>query len=177
VEWFGTNVAQVGDEQWELGTPCTDWNVRALVNHLVSEDLWTPPLMEGRTIAEVGDAFDGDVLGEDPKGAWSSASEAALASTSPDGAMDRTVHLSFGDFPASEYASQLFADHLIHGWDLARAIGADEAMDPELVDACAAWFEQMEAVYRGGGVIADRPDVPDGADAQTRLLAAFGRQA
>ena len=50
-------------------------------------------------------------------------------------------------------------------------------MDPELVDACAVWFEQMEAVYRGGGVIADRPDVPDGADAQTRLLAAFGRQA
>src|SRR5204862_3976951 len=113
VEWFGSNVAKIRGDQWGEQTPCADWDVRALVNHLVSEDLWTPPLMEGRTIAEVGDVFDGDVLGEDPKGAWSSASEAALASTSPDGAMDSTVHLSFWDFPASEYASQLFADHLI----------------------------------------------------------------
>jgi uncharacterized protein (TIGR03086 family) len=151
--------------------------VRALVNHLVSENLWTPPLMEGKTIAEVGDLYDGDVLGDDPKGAWRTGSEGALASIAPDGAMQRTVHLSFGDFPASEYASQLFADHLIHGWDLARGIGADEAMDPELVDACAAWFARMESAYREGGVIADRPDVPEDADAQTQLLAAFGRTA
>ena len=55
-------------------------------------------------------------------------------------AMDRTVHLSFGDFPGCEYAMQLLADLLVHGWDLARATGADERMDPELVDVCRAWF-------------------------------------
>ncbi len=72
---------------------------------------------------------------------------------------------------------QLFADHLIHAWDLARAIGADERLDPELVDACAAWFAPVEEAYRGAGAIAGRPPVPDGADAQTRLLAMFGRRA
>jgi uncharacterized protein (TIGR03086 family) len=91
--------------------------------------------------------------------------------------MDRTVHLSFGDFPGREYAMQLFADHLIHAWDLARAIGADERLDPELVDACTAWFVPMEDAYRGAGAIAGRPPVPDGSDAQIRLLAMFGRQA
>jgi uncharacterized protein (TIGR03086 family) len=91
--------------------------------------------------------------------------------------MERIVHLSFGDTPADEYAYQLFADHLIHGWDLARAIGADETLDPELVDACAAWFAEREALYRQVGAIGDRPDVPEDADTQTRLLAAFGRKA
>jgi hypothetical protein len=73
--------------------------------------------------------------------------------------------------------SQLYADHLIHAWDLARAIGADERLDPELVDACAAWFASMEDTYRAIGAIAERPEVPPGADAQTTLLAAFGRTA
>ena len=61
-----------------------------------------------------------------------------------DGALERVVDLSSGPTPAREYVSQLFADHLIHAWDLARAVGADERLDPELVDACAAWFAEME---------------------------------
>ena len=54
--------------------------------------------------------------------------------------MSRTVHLSFGDVTGEEYARQLVADLLIHGWDLARAIGADETLDADLVDEVAAWF-------------------------------------
>ena len=94
-----------------------------------------------------------------------------------DGAMGRIVHLSFGDFPGSEYTLQLFADHLIHAWDLARAIGADERLDTELVASCATWFGAVEDAYRSAGAIAARPPVPSDADAQTLLLARFGRQA
>jgi hypothetical protein len=91
--------------------------------------------------------------------------------------MDRIVHLSFGDFPGSEYTLQLFADHLIHAWDLARAIGADELLDDELVASCATWFKAVEEAYRSAGAIAERPSVPGHADAQTLLLARFGRRA
>ena len=177
VEEFGARVSQIRDDQWEAGTPDTEWNVRDLVNHVLAENLWAPPLLAGSTIGDVGDRFDGDVLGPDPKGSWLAASGDALAAADAPGAMDRTVHLSFGDFPGREYAMQLFADHLIHAWDLARAIGADERLDPELVDACTAWFAPMEEAYRSAGAIAARPPVPDGADAQTRLLAMFGRRA
>jgi uncharacterized protein (TIGR03086 family) len=177
VEEFGARVGQIGDDQWEGDTPDTEWNVRDLVSHVLSENLWAPPLFAGSTISEVGDRFDGDVLGTDPHGSWRAASVHALEAADEPGAMDRTVHLSFGDFPGREYAMQLFADHLIHAWDLARAIGADERLDPELVDACTAWFAPMEDAYRGAGAIAGRPPVPDGADAQTRLLAMFGRRA
>jgi hypothetical protein len=72
---------------------------------------------------------------------------------------------------------QLFADHLIHGWDLAQGIGGDDHLDPELVSACRAWFLDREDLYRGGGAIAERPEISVDAGEQTELLAMFGRKA
>jgi len=174
---FDARVRQIGGHQWRAATPNEDWCVRDLVNHVTGEDLWAPPLLAGATIAEVGDRFEGDVLGSDPKEAWTVASAEAVRAVEADGAMDRIVHLSFGDFPGGEYTLQLFADHLIHAWDLARAIGSDEHLDEELVTSCAAWFDATEEAYRSAGVIAARPPVPGDADAQTLLLARFGRRA
>ena len=177
VEEFGARVRAVADDQWELATPCADWNVRQLVNHLVYENRWTVPLMTGGTIAEVGDRYEGDLLGDRPAQAWDESSEEATQAVQAPGALERTVDLSSGPTPAAEYVNQLFADHLIHAWDLARAIGADERLDPELVDACAGWFASMEDLYRSIGAIGPRAETAPGADAQTTLLAAFGRTA
>ena len=174
---FDTRVRQISDRDWQSATPDEEWTVRDLVGHVVGEDMWAPPLLAGSTVSEVGDLFDGDLLGAEPISAWAAASEEAVRAVEEDGAMNRIVHLSFGDFPGSEYTLQLCADHLIHAWDLARAIGADERLDTELVDSCARWFEPMEDAYRGAGVIAPRPPVPSDADAQTVLLARFGRRA
>jgi uncharacterized protein (TIGR03086 family) len=174
---FDAQVRQIGDHQWQAATPNEAWAVRDLVNHLVSEDLWAPPLLAGSTIAEVGDRFDGDVIGPDPKAAWAAASARAVRAVEDDSAMDRIVHLSFGDFPGSQYALQLLTDHLIHAWDLARAIGADERLDAGLVESCATWFDAMEDGYRAAGVIGAPQPVRDDADAQTLLLARFGRRA
>ena len=176
VEEFGHRVAQIRPGQWDAATPNAEWNVGDLVGHIVAEDLWTVPLFAGSTVGEVGNRFDGDVLGTDPAGSWAAASGEAVRAAAEPGAMERTVHLSFGDFPGREYAMQLFADHLIHAWDLARAIGADERLDAELVAECATWFTEMEDGYRSAGAIGDRPPVPDGADPQTRLLGMFGRR-
>jgi len=177
VEHFGQLVQQVREDQWDESTPCEEWSVRELVNHVAGENVWAPPLFAGQTVADVGDRFDGDLLGADPGAAWKSGAAEAIAAVHEPGAMDRTVHLSFGDFPGHEYAMQLFADMLIHGWDLARAIGADERLDPELVAALAVWFSGVADGYREVGAIGPRPNVPEQADAQTKLLADFGRQA
>ena len=172
---FATRVGQVHPEQWSAPTPCADWDVRTLVNHVVGEQLWSAPLLEGATLDEVGDRFDGDLLGRDPAGAArASATEAAKALEAPD-VLGRTVHLSFGDTPAAEYLSQLVADHLIHGWDLAVAIGADPTLDPETVTVVADWFAEREEIYREGGAIGPRVDLPPDAQPGDRLLAAFGR--
>ncbi|WP_214364711.1 TIGR03086 family metal-binding protein [Pseudonocardia sp. H11422] len=172
---FGERVHAV-DGRWDAATPCPGWNARDLVNHLVNEERWTPPLFGGATIEEVGDRFDSDLLGADPVGTWEEAAAAALAAMEADGAMDRTVHLSFGDHPAAEYATQLAADHLVHAWDLARAVGADETLDPGAVKYLLGWFESMEPIYRSMGAIGERAPMPADADQQARLLAMFGRR-
>lgn len=173
---FGKRVHAVTGEQWQLPTPCGGWDVRALVAHLVDEQLWTAPLLEGMTIDAVAPSIPPDPLGDDPAGAWDrSARDAVEGVEHTDPAA--IVHLSFGDFPAEFYVMQLFADLLVHAWDLARATGQDERLDPDLVNALATWFDAQEDAYRAAGVIADRVAVPDAADPQTTLLARFGRTA
>jgi uncharacterized protein (TIGR03086 family) len=175
VNTFATLVARVEDGQWQRPTPCTDWNVRQLVNHLVYEELWSAPLFDGATIAEVGDRFEGDLLGDDPQTTVATAAATATGAVLTPGAMDRIVHLSFGDTPAEEYVSQLLADHVVHGWDLAVAIGADRTIDPDALAYLAPWFAQREELYRGGGAIGPRVDVSPDASEQDRFIAAFGR--
>ncbi len=172
---FGTDVHAVGATQWGDSTPCTEWNVRALVNHVTYETLWVPDLFAGKTVAEVGDRYDGDQLGDDPGAAWDRAEEAARAAVSVDGAMSRTVHLSFGDVPGSQYAEELFTDLVVHAWDLARGIGADDTMN-------AAWAQRIydelapkEAELKASGLWGDTIVPPHGADIQTKMLAVMGR--
>ncbi|MGZ5415941.1 MAG: TIGR03086 family metal-binding protein [Nocardioides sp.] len=175
VEWWEARVDDVGPDAWGNSTPCEAWTVRDLVNHVVGEELWTVPLLEGATIAEVGDRFDGDVLGENPTATCHAAASAAVRSVDEVTPRGVKVHLSYGDEAAEEYVRQLAADHLVHGWDLAVATGSDARLDPELVDAVAGWFAEREELYRGSGAIAAHVDRH--GDPQTELLAAFGRDA
>jgi uncharacterized protein (TIGR03086 family) len=171
VAGFTERLAQVRPDQWSAPTPCAEWDVRALVNHIVYEERWMPPLFGGATIAEVGDRFEGDLLGSNPVVSAAEAAREAEAAVE----LDRTVHLSFGDLPGSEYLRQLIADHLVHAWDLAAAIGADRALDPEVVRDCARWYADQEDAYRSSGAVGPRVSVPSSAGEQDRLIGAFGR--
>jgi uncharacterized protein (TIGR03086 family) len=175
VRAFVDRVDGVGPDQWTNPTPCAEWDVRALINHIVYEQRWSVPLFAGATIAEVGDRFEGDLLGADPSASVRAAADEALAAVADPSVLDRTVHLSFGDTPAAEYLYQLFADHLVHGWDLAVGIDADRTMDPELVRECLHWFGDREQGYRSSGAIGPAVPVPPDATDQDRLIAAFGR--
>ncbi len=172
---FTDLVAQVGPDQWTAPTPCPSWDVRTLVNHVISEARWSVPLMAGRTIAEVGDRYDGDQLDGDPaEAARDAAAQTELAFSRPS-ALDRTVDLSSGATPADEYLHQLLAEHLVHGWDLAVAIGADPRLDTDAVTECARWFRGRIGDYQRGRLVRAGVDAPPGADAQDELIAAFGR--
>src|SRR5690606_26553207 len=90
------------------------------------------PLIGGKTVAEIGDALDGDQLGADPVATWDAAVAASIAAFAAPGVLDATVELSSGTRPTAEYCWEMTTDALIHSWDLARAIGADETLDAEL---------------------------------------------
>lgn len=173
---FSALVESMESGDWTKPTPNPGWDVRTLVNHLVNENLWTPPLFEGQTIGQVGSRFDGDVLGNEPLASWEGARSTALSAIKEPGAPERTIHVSWGDISGYEYISQLFADHLIHGWDLAKAIGADETLDPELADLCYEIFAPQEQMMRDSGAYGTKVEIPQDASPQTRLLALFGRK-
>ncbi|MCA1843209.1 MAG: TIGR03086 family protein [Actinobacteria bacterium] len=175
VEEFGQRVMAIGPDDWQRSTPCPDWTVRDLLRHLVYEERWAPPLLAGATIADIGDRFEGDILGDDPQVAWKEAAAAAMAAGSPE-VLDRTVHLSFGDFPGREYLGQLTADHVIHAWDLARGIGGDDRLDPELVQFVYDFMLPQADQWAAAGVFAPPVDVPADTDVQSKLLALTGRR-
>jgi len=173
---FGRRVHAVRPDQWGCPTPCADWEVRNLVNHLVAEQLWVPPLLAGKRVTDLGAGFAaGDVLGDDPVAAWDAASSAAAAAFAEPGALGRVVHLSYADRPGEEYAREMIFDLVVHSWDLARGISADESLDPALVEAVYSSIEPDTDLAATG--LFDQPvPVPADADEQTRLIAFTGRQ-
>jgi uncharacterized protein (TIGR03086 family) len=176
VDRFTEHVNAVRDDQWHLETPCDEWDVRTLVNHVTVEQMWVAPLLGGSTVSDIGDRFDGDQLGDDPKATWNKfVGESSSAFGAP-GALEGTVNLSSGERPVADYCWEMTTDALIHGWDLARGIGADETMDPELVDVIyERTLPYVDELAKTGMFAPPVPVGPD-ADPQTKILAIFGRK-
>jgi len=168
-------VRSVAADRWHATTPCPGWDARALVNHLVSGNLWAAELAAGGTIESVGSRLDGDVLGPDPAGSYDASAKAAAEAFRRLGVLDAPCAVSYGPVPGSVYAGHRFFDVFIHGWDLATATGQDATLDAGLMQACRAVIEPQLEAFRGAGALAGPLPVPPGAGAQARFLAMLGR--
>jgi uncharacterized protein (TIGR03086 family) len=166
----------VKSNQWHGPTPCSEWDVKQVANHIISENLWAAELFMGKTIGEVGNRLDGDLAGDNPASAYASSAKFATQAVTAPGAMEATCHLSFGDYSGSDYAAQLFMDLLIHGWDIATATGQDARLDADLVQACLPIAEQLTAQFRSAGVFGENLPVSADVDPQVKLLALVGRR-
>lgn len=173
---FGQRVEYVSEEQWTAATPCADWNVRDLVNHLVSEHLWAPVLLKGSTVEEVGDRFDGDVVGRNPRGAWEAASAISQPAFHRPGVLDGTVDTTGGPIDAEEYGWQMTTDLTVHAWDLARGIGVVDRLDEELAGTLYERIAPVARSWQSSGVFAPPVPVPEDAPVQDRLVGLLGRE-
>ena len=152
-----------------------EWSTRDVVNHVTYEALWAAELYRGATIEDVGERFEGDVVGDDPKKAFRESVVDAKSVIAQPGAMDRTTYLSIGPTPGNEYGMQLFQDFLIHGWDIATGSGQDSSLDETLLQACLPQSELTRETFAESGAFGDNINVPADADLQTRVLALLGR--
>lgn len=175
VEWDRL-VHEVGTEQWHAATPCAEWSVRDLVNHLTGEHLWAPHLLAGATLGEVGDRFEGDVLGDEPVAAWEGAAAASYEAFHRPGALDGNVHVTGGQESAETYGWQMTTDLAVHGWDLATGIGATARIPDELAQDLLE--RARPVVGKGGvpGIFAPPVEVPATATPQEQLLSLLGRR-
>ncbi len=169
-------VLGIGEGRWGDASPCSDWDVRTLVNHIVAGNWWASELGAGKTIDEVGNRLDGDVLGTDPIGVYDASAAAAAATFREPGAMQRPCAVSYGPVPGEVYCGHRFLDVLIHGWDVAKATGQDATLPLDLVDAAIEVVTPQAELLSASGMFATDVEAPADADPQTRLLAMLGRR-
>ena len=165
----------VEPSQWRNMTPCDEWDVWSVANHVVSGNLWATELASGRTIDDVGDRLDGNQLGDDPVEAFDRSAEAATNTFEIPGVLEAPCAVSYGPVPGSVYLGHRFIDVLIHGWDIAVATGQDLTLDPSLVEACHTVIEPQIEQLQASGMFGSARGTSPQADPQTRLLQALGR--
>ena len=168
---FTERVNAVPKDAWDNPAPCEGWVARDVVRHLVE---WMPwmffesPGVPAPTLPSVDD---------DPAGAWSALDAAIQAALDDPEIAGREFDMQMGRYSV-EQAVDMFGtgDVLVHTWDLARATGLDETLDPDEVHAMFGAMEPMDEMLRSSGQFGPRVTVPDDADEQTKLIAFTGRQ-
>jgi uncharacterized protein (TIGR03086 family) len=171
---FTVRAEAVPPDGWSRPSPCAGWVARDVVAHLVG---WVPGFLHAGAGVEV---TDGPATEDDPAGAWRHLADAVQALLDDPATAARPFeHPQAGHHTVEgAIAAFILCDVLVHTWDLARATGQDETLDPELVRTHVAGLAAIdEAVLVASGHYGPRVAVSDGADDQTRLLALTGRRA
>ena len=169
---FTATVAGTDPAAWDHPAPPEGWVARDVVRHLTE---WFPAFLEGATgiTLPAGPSVD-----DDPLGAWRTQTDAVQALLDDPATAEREHDFPhMGTMRLADVIDRIYtADVFMHRWDLARATGQDETLDPE---KCAELLEGMLAMdeaLRQSGHYGPRIEVPDDADVQTKLLAFIGRQ-
>lgn len=160
---FERTLRAVRPGQWHAPTPCTEWDVRLLANHMTRGNLTYVGLATGGRAAEFLRLRDTDALGDDPVGAYTASVRQCTEAFTRPGVLDTIIDYPLGRITARQALAVRATDSVIHTWDLARAIGADDTLDAGLV----AWIDaHLEEIYAG------LAETPTAADTTHRYFAA-----
>jgi len=168
----------VGAQQWDLPTPCQGWSVRDLVLHMAVGATVSHQILAGEEWTR--EAVTEEVSSaEDLKAEWDWRTAEERAGFSAPGALDRRVaHPVMGDIPCTRFLGMRVGDALLHAWDLARAVGADDQLAPGLVAEVWAGMSPMAGFIGKSGFFGSGPsgEVGESAPLQKRLLDLSGRR-
>jgi uncharacterized protein (TIGR03086 family) len=167
-----TAVAAVREDQWTAPTPCSEWNVRDLVNHIVRGNRLFALAVRGEPPPEPGDA-----LGADPMAAYRAAASELLEAFGQPEAMQRMISVPFGTVPGAIALHLRNTELLVHGWDLARATGQTVDFPERLVEHELQFSRAaIDQIPPGRTPFAPPQPVAEDAPAIDRLAGLLGRQ-
>jgi uncharacterized protein (TIGR03086 family) len=172
-----TVVSNIGEGQLGLPTPCTEWTVRDVINHITGGSTMFAICVEEGSVPDdlLGQLMGGDNLGDDFQGAWKAASQRAVAAFDLPGALEKMVKLPFGEMPGGVALNIAIFDVLTHAADLATATG-QTLDDNELIETALSTGQAMIGPdFRTPGIFGPEQPAPDGATPMQRLLAFAGR--
>jgi len=169
-----TVLDSVSPDQLDRSTPCTQWTVAQVIDHLVGAQHWARSGMEG---VEMTDTGEGSSAG-DFRATFRAAATSSLAAFNVDGALARTVNPGFGDMPAVGLLAMAATDTFTHAWDLAKATGQSTDLDPELAaELLTSARASIPPTFRSeeGSIFGLEQTAPEGATAADQLAAFLGR--
>ena len=164
---FSAVVGLVRPDQWGVATPCSEWDARGVVEHVIG-------FHEFLLLRPVG--VRADRPRDDPARRWQ-ATEAAIGRVLAISAvLDRPVeYFDGGTRPPREMLGALTTDVLVHTWDLARAVGVPDGADPALWERALRDARRSASPRQAAALFGPEVPVPDGSDAQACLLGLLGR--
>jgi uncharacterized protein (TIGR03086 family) len=172
-ELAGRTVAGVRPEHLDSPTPCSEWTVRDLTNHMIGAHFYFTAALRGQEMAP--DAPPPDFAARDPSGTFNQASSEMLRAWGEAGALDGTVKTLMGPMPAQMLIGMFTMDNLVHAWDLARATGQDESLDPELAEQMLVMIHHVNPPRGEGSPFGPEQPAPERATAVQKLAAYLGR--
>lgn len=165
---FARRLRLVEGVRWQLPTPCVEWDVRRLANHMTRGNLSYVALAAGGSAAEFLAQRDADALGADPLDAYRRSVQSCREAFATPGVLARVLDYPLGRVAGAQALAVRTTDTVVHTWDLARALGADEQLDTEMV----AWIDAgLDTIYAG------LAETPTAADTTHRFFAAPDRTA
>jgi len=170
----GDIIAAVGDDQWELPTPCTEFDVRALTNHITGWIQVFDAGCHGRTFEGDASAYQ---FGSDPAEEFRASARSLTAGWQEYG-LDRPARIMSGEMPGEMVFNMTVMEYLVHGWDLAVATGWEIPFtEDESSDTLARAQRTLPPEYRGPNMaFGEIVTVDTDASTTTRLAAFLGRQ-
>lgn len=172
---FARRLRLVGPDDWRRPTPCSEWDVRALVNHVIGANVRYQLLLSGAPVAQVEATRTVDHLGDDAVASFVGTAEVVVACFTQDGALERIAHHVSGVRTGRELLSMRILDAAIHGWDLARAIGADETLNKNVVDFLLTYTAGLDLGPEQHAFALADTDRPRDPSPQDQLLHRLGR--
>ena len=167
-------VEGIKDSQWSQATPCREFDVRAVLNHMVGAAIMFRQVIED---SQASPDPASDNLGSDPKATFRDAAGACLKAFENGDVLDRTLNMPFGEFPGPVAAGIFRMEMFVHGIDLAVATDQKSLMDQGMCTAMADAARQMGIDnFRVPGVFEAEVAVPADAEPHRRLLGYLGRQ-
>jgi uncharacterized protein (TIGR03086 family) len=163
----------IHDDEQTLATPCTEWNVRAVVSHALGEARMMTDVNRGLPSLKT----HSDLIGHAGLGAaWTNISKDNVASWRETGVTgDRTYF--YGTFPAAAGLAINIGEVIVHSWDIATALGRPVTTDPDhAAIAYALWSSFPLDGLRSAGQLGPEIPVPPDAPMMDRLLGLLGRQ-
>lgn len=174
---FRRRLADVEVSQWALPTPCDEWDVGALVNHVIGGNVRYVMMLDGRPADAIVTTRDDDWLSPDPLARFDNSLDRITTAFAAPGILGARVrHPRVGSVTAAELRVLRVNELTVHAWDLSRAIGTDDRLDEQVVAWLCERLEPLRSIFgASGAVAAPRADDPPTDDAQHRLLGLLGR--